>query len=343
MNIVFSDEQRLHHGRGELGDGRLMPVVEMPRRAEMILARAREVGLGEVIAPEDYGRAPLEAVHAPDYLDFLETAWNDWEAEHGGEHDALPLIWPVRSLRNVPPDHIDGRLGYYALGATTPITAHTWRSATASANTALSAAALLAEGERAAFALCRPPGHHATRDQLGGYCFLNNAAIAAEWLRERGSARVAVLDVDYHHGNGTQAIFYDRPDVLFISTHADPRQEFPYFLGYSDECGAGAGEGFNLNLPLAWGSDWTAFAPALEAATSRIADFAPEVLVVSLGVDTFERDPISRFKLTSDAFPRVGAKLAALGLPTLFVMEGGYAVEEVGVNAVGVLTGFEDA
>lgn len=342
MKIVFSDEQRLHHGKGELTDGHLMPVVEMPRRADMILERVRAVGLGPVIAPNDHGRAPLEAVHAGDYLDFLETAWSAWEAERGGERDALPLIWPVRSLRNLRPDHIDGQLGYYALDAGTPITPHSWRSASASANTALTGAALIAGGEQVAFSLCRPPGHHAAGNQFGGYCFLNNAAVAAEWLRDQGSARVAVLDVDYHHGNGTQAIFYDRPDVLFVSIHADPRHEFPYFLGHADEPGAGAGEGFNMNLPLAWGSDWDTYAQALQAACSRIADYAPDVLVVSLGVDTFEHDPISRFKLTGDAFPRIGARLAALGLPTLFVMEGGYAVEEIGVNAVGVLTGFEE-
>lgn len=340
MKIVFSEAQRLHHGRGELTDGHLMPVVEMPRRADMILERAREVGLGEVIAPEDHGRAPLEAVHASDYLDFLETAWSAWEAERGGARDALPLIWPVRSLRNLRPEHIDGQLGYYAMDAGTPITEHTWVSASASANTAVSGAALIAGGDRTAFALCRPPGHHAARDQLGGYCFLNNAAIAAQWLRDQGSGRVAVLDVDYHHGNGTQAIFDDRADVLFVSIHADPRQEFPYFLGHADERGSGAGEGYTLNLPLAWGSDWGTYATALDAACARIHDFAPDVLVLSLGVDTFERDPISRFKLTGDAFPRIGARLAALGLPTLFVMEGGYAVEEIGVNAVGVLTGF---
>lgn len=341
MKTIYSAEHALHHGRGELTDGYLMPVVETPARAEMILARIREVGLGAVLAPRDFGRLPLAAVHDGAYLDFLEGAWDAWRAEHGEACDALPLIWPVRTLRALPPDHIDGRLGYYAMDAGTPITAGTWRAARASANVALTAASLVRDGAPAAFALGRPPGHHAAADLLGGYCFLNNAAIAAQWLREEGAERVAILDIDYHHGNGTQAIFSERSDVLFVSVHADPRQEFPYFLGHADETGDGSGEGFTANFPLAWGSTWATYAEALEAACRRVDAFGPDVLVVSLGVDTFEGDPISRFRLGSDAFPRIGARLAALRRPTALIMEGGYAVADIGVNTVGVLTGFE--
>ncbi len=177
---------------------------------------------------------------------------------------------------------------------------------------------------------------------MGGYCYINNAAVAAQWFRDQGAARVAILDVDYHHGNGTQEIFYERADVQVINLHGDPMTEYPFFLGHADEKGAGAGEGFNHNYPMPFGTAWEDWSASLEDACARLAAYAPDVVVVSLGVDTFEKDPISHFKLTSEDFPKIGRRIARLGLPTLFVMEGGYAVDEIGVNAVGVLTGFED-
>ncbi|MFS2050954.1 histone deacetylase family protein, partial [Variovorax sp. CT11-76] len=198
-------------------------------------------------------------------------------------------------------------------------------------------------GERAAFALTRPPGHHAGADFFGGYCFLNNAAVAAQALRDAGIERVAVLDVDYHHGNGTQAIFYARDDVHFASLHADPVTDYPYYLGHADERGAGAGLGFNHNLPLPRGTDFALWRAALTSALARIAEVKAGALVVSLGVDTFEGDPISGFRLRGDDYLRMGEDLARAGLPTVFVFEGGYAVAEVGVNAVNVLEGFEQA
>jgi acetoin utilization deacetylase AcuC-like enzyme len=219
----------------------------------------------------------------------------------------------------------------------------TWEAATAAVDVALTGADLVQGGNRAAFSLCRPPGHHAAADFFGGYCFLNNAAIAAQAFIEAGSKRVAILDVDYHHGNGTQAIFYDRADVFFASIHADPRQEYPFFLGYAEETGAGAGADCNANYPLPWGSGFDVWGAALDDASRKIAAFGADALIISLGVDTFEKDPISKFKLKSDDYPKIGAAIAALGLPTLFVMEGGYAVAEIGVNAVNVLTGFENA
>jgi acetoin utilization deacetylase AcuC-like enzyme len=191
--------------------------------------------------------------------------------------------------------------------------------------------------------VCRPPGHHAARDLYGGYCFLNNAAIAAQSLRDQGATRVAVLDVDFHHGNGTQDIFYDRPDVLYVSLHGDPTEAFPYFSGYADETGSAAGAGYNLNLPLPRATAFAAWADALGAGLTRIASFRPDALVVSLGVDTFAGDPISFFRLQSADFSTYGRMIGERKLPTLFVFEGGYAVADVGVNAVNVLTGFEDA
>lgn len=342
MKTIYSEDHRLQDGKAELNDGKLVPCHERPQRADMVLDRVKAVGLGEILAPTAHGREPLARVHADNFLTFLETAWDAWVAEHGA-YDALPLNWAVRGMQNREPEVIDGKLSYFSFDAGSPITAGTWRAATASADVALTGVDHLDAGERVVFGLCRPPGHHAAGDYYGGYCFLNNAAIAAQALRDRGLAKVAVLDVDYHHGNGTQTIFYGRDDVFFTSIHGDPRQEFPYFLGYADETGEGAGNGFNQNYPLPWGTGFAPWLAALEDACARIRGFGAQALVVSLGVDTYKGDPISRFKLDCDDYPVIGATIAKLGLPTLFVMEGGYAVEAIGVNAVNVLTGFEEA
>jgi acetoin utilization deacetylase AcuC-like enzyme len=343
MITVYSDDHRFQDGKAELNDGKLVPCFEMPRRAEMVLARVKAVGLGEVAAPKPHGLDPVLKVHPADYVDFLSTAYEDWKAEHG-DYDALPLNWLAPGMRrDVRPRHIDGRMGLYSFDAGTPITAGTFRAITAAAYVASTGAGLLLAGQRAAFALTRPPGHHATRACYGGYCFFNNAAIAAQALRDGGAARVCVLDVDYHHGNGTQEIFYDRGDVMVVSLHSDPVQEYPYFCGYADETGAGDGDGANLNVPLPWGTDAAHYAEALDAALRRIASFGTDALVVSLGVDTYKGDPISRFLLDSGDFLDIGRRIAGLKKPTLFVMEGGYAVEAIGVNLVNVLQGFEAA
>ena len=341
MQTVYSPRHAGHGGNVELISGRIAPAFELPRRAEIILARVREVGLGPVLAPVEHDLAAARRVHAPDYLEFLPRAWPLWAAA-GRSGTAMPFVWPVPGLRaDVPPADIDGLLGFYAMDAGATFVEGTWDAVKSSHDVALTAAALVQGGERAAFALCRPPGHHAGARFAGGYCFVNNAAVAAEWLRLNGAARVSVLDVDYHHGNGTQQIFYARGDVQVVNIHADPIVEYPYFLGHADERGAGEGEGCNLNLPLPHGTDFAAWSAALEAGCRAVAEFAPDVLVVSLGVDTYKGDPISQFRLDTPDYPRIGARIRALGLPTLFVMEGGYAVEEIGVNAVGVLEGFE--
>ncbi len=343
MITIYSARHDRHHGTAELIDGTLQPCFEMPRRAEIILARVRDVGLGEVVEPGAFGLDPVRRVHTAPFVEFLSQAWTDWTAQ-GRTNDALPLVWPVPSVRHDRvPAHIDGRLGYYSSDAGVPITAGTWEAVQSAADVALTGARTLLDGAAAAFALCRPPGHHAAAAAMGGYCYLNNAAIAAQYLRDHGAARVAVIDVDYHHGNGTQQIFYDRGDVLFVSLHADPLHEYPYFLGYGDERGTGAGDGATLNYPLPHGTPWDRYSAALDDAGAAVRAWAPDALVVSLGVDTYEHDPISQFRLTSADFPSLGRALATLRRPTLFVMEGGYAVDDLGVNAVGVLTGFEDA
>ena len=341
MKTVFTDEHRHQDGQAELIGGKLLPCFEMPRRAEYVLNRVRAVKLGRVLRPSAFGRKPLTRVHAPDFVDFLETAWDQWIMAHGA-YDGLPISWVAPGMRRIVPERIDGKMGYYSFDAGTPITAGTWRAAKAAADVALTGEKLIEKGERAVFALCRPPGHHAGRGFYGGYCFLNNAAIAAQAFRDGGARRVAVLDVDYHHGNGTQEIFYRRSDVLFVSLHGHPAQEYPYFVGYADEKGEGRGEGFNLNLPMRWGTAWDAYGDALDAGLARIRRYRPDAVVVSLGVDTFKADPISHFKLESEDYLTIGASIARLGRPTLFVMEGGYAVDELGINAVNVLQGFEE-
>ncbi len=342
MQSVYSPLHLGHSGNVELNSGEIVPAFELPRRAEIIRARIEEVGLGPILAPDAHPLDAARRVHRRDYLDFLTRAWDLWRAE-GRSGSAMPFVFPGPGLReDVAPDHVDGLLGYYAIDGGATFVEGTWAAIKASHDVALSAAALVEAGARVAFALCRPPGHHAGTRAAGGYCYVNNAAVAAEWLIGRGAGRIAILDVDYHHGNGTQDIFYERADVLVANVHADPRAEYPYFLGHADERGAGVGEGFNLNLPLALGADWATWSAALETACAAVADYAPDTLIVSLGVDTYHGDPISQFRLDTPDYPRIGARLRKLGLPTVFVMEGGYAVEAIGENAVGVLTGFED-
>lgn len=347
MLTVASDTHRLHFGH-ELKDGRLEPSVERPERADVILQAVQASNLGPIVPPHDLDEELLVRVHPRRYLDFLQSAHAAWCAAHG-EGDALPLAWPVRGLRDLEPRDIDGRLGYYSFDAGTPIMAGTWSAAHAAAAIAATAAdhvAAPAAGRgshpAAAFALCRPPGHHAAADLYGGYCYLNNAAVAAETLLDRGAERVAILDVDYHHGNGTQSVFYGRRDVLFVSIHADPADEYPFFAGFADERGDGAGEDFTLNLPLPPGSDFAHYLAALERAEMTIAEFAPDALVVSLGVDTFAGDPLGRFRLSRDDLARIGAAIAGLRRPTVFVMEGGYPIADLGANVLAVLTAFAD-
>jgi acetoin utilization deacetylase AcuC-like enzyme len=342
LRTGYSPRHAGHGGNLELNAGEIVPAFELPRRAEIIRDRVAAVGLGPIVPPVEHDLSTALRVHDPGYLDFLPLAFPLWQAA-GREGSAMPFVFPLPGLRaDVAPEDIDGLLGFYAFDGGATFVAGTWEAIKASHDVALTAAGLVHEGARAAFALCRPPGHHAMTRFAGGYCYVNNAAVAAEWLRGAGAARVAILDIDYHHGNGTQEIFYARGDVLVVNVHADPRVEYPYFLGHGDERGAGAGLGFNLNLPLPHGTGFAAWSAALVTACAAVAAFAPDRLVVSLGVDTFVEDPISRFRLVSGDYPAIGRRIAALGLPTLFVMEGGYAVEAIGINAVGVLEGFED-
>jgi len=340
MKTIYSPDHALHASPGEMLYGEFVPAFEKPERAELVLARVKETALGAIVAPTAFPLDHITRIHAPGLVELLRGAHEEWRAL-GRPGAVYPYTWPTRGMRaDKVPAGLDGRLAYYSFDCGTPITATSWQAIKSSVDTALTGAALLTAGETAAFALCRPPGHHAGADHFGGYCYLNNAAIAAQKLLDDGAKRVAILDIDYHHGNGTQQIFYGRPDVLFISLHGHPDEEYPYLLGHADETGAGAGHGFNLNLPLHWGTQWPAYETALQAGLSRVRAFMPDALVTSLGVDTYKDDPISHFLLEQAHFSRIGEMLAQLGLPTLFVMEGGYAVAEIGINAVNVLTAF---
>jgi acetoin utilization deacetylase AcuC-like enzyme len=332
MRCFWESRQLAHAPERELWNGAFVPFAESPARAEAIAA-----ALGSLESALDHGEAPIRAVHDEAYLAFLWSAHRDWRAA-GREGDASGYAWPVVGRRPLDLERIDARLGLYSFDASTPIAAGTWEGAYWSAQTALSGLDAVLAGDRAAFALCRPPGHHAGADYLGGYCYLNNAAIAAEAAVSAGK-RVAILDIDYHHGNGTQDIFYARSDVLFVSIHADPVMDYPYFWGHADETGEGAGEGATLNLSLPRSTDLAAYVPALETALARVAQHAPDLLILSYGADTYAGDPISHFRLETADYAVIAGRIAALGLPALVVMEGGYAVDALGANVASFLEG----
>jgi len=342
----FSPQHERHAPQDEFFRGERVPALERPERAACVLRELQARG-HEVRPPKLDSRELLLQVHAERYLDFLETAWTQWvalDASNSGVQP-FPSVWPVRTLRcDIEPDNFVAKLGLYSMDNGTPLVEGTWSAAKGGADAAASAAALLSSGAaRALFCATRPPGHHAGHDFMGGYCFLNNAAVAAQALRANGCDRVAIVDVDYHHGNGTQSIFYDRDDVLFVSIHGDPRTEYPFYLGHADEHGEGPGLGFNLNLPLAAGSPVGQWLAALDIACRRVERHRADALVISLGLDTCADDPICRFALRAPDFSRLGARLKRLQLPAVFVLEGGYAAAALGTNAVDVLEAFEGA
>jgi acetoin utilization deacetylase AcuC-like enzyme len=342
MKTIYTENHRFHAPAIEVTGGKQHPCFEKPERAFFVLEAVRDRKLGSVLPPDSMLEDRFSALHEPAYISFLKTAHAEWR-KAGYEGDAFAYAYNVQHPGFTPPVHIDGKMGYYTGDGTVPLTETSWRAIADSARVALTAQKIVAAGEKSAFALCRPPGHHATRAAASGYCFINNAALAAQGFLDDGAGRVAVLDVDYHHGNGTQDIFYDRDDVLFVSLHADPSMEYPYFAGYANETGRGKGEGYNLNYPLPFGTDYPAYAGVLAQALAAVRNYGPDALVVSLGVDTYEKDPISKFRLASPDYLKMGKAVAGLKLPTLFVMEGGYAIADVGVNVANVLQGFLDS
>lgn len=342
MLVVYTDNHLLHNPPYEFLEQGLVPYTESPARAEAILAHLQAAGIGPLIAPDDFGLAPIRAVHTDTYLNHLQTIYAAWVAAGGTPQAAMPFAFPRAGMERLSPTPY-AQIGAYAFDMSAPLTETSWPAILSSAQCALTAAQQIAAGERFAYALCRPPGHHASQDLMGGYCFLNNAAIAAEFLTDGRRRRVAIVDVDVHHGNGTQRIFYERGDVLFLSIHGSPAWEYPYFTGYADERGAGEGEGYTVNYPLEIGAGDGRFLAVLAEALGVVRRFHPTYLVISAGFDTFDGDPLGQFKLTTGCYRQMGGQIAALGLPTLVVQEGGYAISALGQNVVSLLQGMEAA
>ena len=338
MKIVYSDRHAGHDPQTFIVRGVKQRSAEQPERAIRLLAAAKGAG-HEIHSPTDHGIAPAAAVHTPEYLDFLQTAARDWAKLPGASDEVVPNMHPARAHASYP-KALAGRAGWHQADMTCPIGQHTWEAALASSEVAATATDMVTAGDREAYALCRPPGHHAFADMAGGFCFLNNSAVAAQRLRARHQ-RVAILDVDVHHGNGTQGIFYDRNDVLTVSIHADPAHYYPYFWGNAHETGNARGTGFNLNLPQPLGTADAPWLAAGDKALTAIKGFAPTALVVALGLDASESDPLQGLKVTAAGFHAMARKIAGLGLPTVLVQEGGYLSDDLGHNLVQFLSGFD--
>ncbi len=344
MLVFYSHKHALHAPQWYVADGTVRPCPEVPARAEALLEALRSSGHsirnvdGESSPGSPIDPLPiLQAVHAPDYLDYLRTIHVTWFEEFHCE--VIPDTFCRRP--GPQPNKPAAQAGYYCFDMAAPITAGTWDAAIAAVQCALSAAVSLQRGEKVSYALCRPPGHHAGPDYCGGFCYLNNAAAAAQFLLHQGAKRIALLDIDYHHGNGSQDIFYQRADVLYVSIHADPHTQYPYYWGYSEQNGEGAGLGFNRNFPLPRGVAEAPWLQTLDEALLVIRQYDPAALVISLGLDISEADTVGDFKLSHGVFPQIGRSLAQLRLPTVFVQEGGYNVPELGTCLLPLLAEFE--
>jgi acetoin utilization deacetylase AcuC-like enzyme/GNAT superfamily N-acetyltransferase len=327
VKIVFANEHQLHHIR-ERG------YVERPVRVERIRQAVTALPRAELVPVQTHDEAPIRAVHDHDFVDYLERVCRKLPP---GEA-VYPYVFPIRMQHRKPVDEAI-QAGYYCIDMFTPLTHNAWIAARAAVDCALTGADLIKQGEGLVYSVCRPPGHHAERRVYGGFCYLNNAAIAANDLSSLGT--VAVLDIDFHHGNGTQNIFWERGDVLTISIHGDPSYAYPYFGGFEDECGKGAGEGRHRNFPLPEDIGDDEYLVVLENALSLIRDFAPRHLVVSAGLDIAKGDPTGAWKITPSGFDRIGAAIGALRLPTLVVQEGGYDSRVLGRNARNLIGGLQ--
>jgi acetoin utilization deacetylase AcuC-like enzyme len=337
MLIVYSAVQRRHRPAYVVKGGLPSQSYDRPERLDSILSAVKENELGAMIEPTHSGLAPILAVHDAGMVEYLQDAY----AQHRACSDAcgplFPTFFPPPGQRRRP-SCFEGRKGYYCTNMGVPIGQHTWHAALVSAYCAVTGAERLGCGESHVYAMCRPPGHHAGPDFFGGYCYLNNAAIAAKFLRCKGG-RVAILDIDYHHGNGTQAVFYRDPGVWYGSLHIDPNTDYPFYAGYADETGEGAGKGTNCNLPLPPGIGGCRYMAALDKLVWQLVSFKPRWLVVSAGFDTYIHDPIGSFRVTTDGFGQIGRRIRRLGIPTLVVQEGGYCVPDLGPNVVAFLIG----
>lgn len=337
MLAVYSEDNMLHDPEQYVSRGMFVPARESPDRARELLAALQD-GRHDIVSPRDHGIEPLATVHDLGYLTFLESAYAQWQQRSPAGPMAVAQCYAMRHMGTLP-RHFDGQLGYYLSGNSVPIGPQTWRSIRSSADCAIEAADAVAGGVGEAYALCRPPGHHAYADLAGGFCYVINAAIAVERLRRRVE-RVSVLDVDVHHGNGTQGIFWSRGDVQFVSIHADPNDSYPFYAGYADEQGAVAGFGTTLNLPLPLGTEDAAFLDALRTALAAVQRFQPNALVLSLGLDPFHADPSDLMRISTEGFGAIGRLIGAQRLPTVIIQEGGYAIDALRQNLASFLAGF---
>lgn len=337
MKVVFSDRQKRHNPQAFFVAGCLQQHPEVPERADRLLAAALQSGLF-LDAPDDYGLEYIKTVHSTRYLHYLENVFARWTRNKNRSEEVMPGIHPDRRDCGYPAS-AEGQAGFHQLDLSSPIGPHTWESALWSAHSAAHAALQVIAGDGACYALARPPGHHAARDYAAGFCYLGNTAIAAEALTQKFK-RIAILDVDVHHGNGTQDIFYTRADVLTVSIHADPVRFYPFFWGHADERGEAGGEGFNINLPLIRGTADDDYLRTLDGAIDNISRFSPDALVVALGLDAFEGDPLRGLAITTDGFGRMGRRIGEMQLPSVIVQEGGYLSDALGTNLSSFLEGF---
>jgi len=341
MKVFCAPEhQRRQYPRNFLVNGTGQPNPEVPERIDRLL-QSIATDAHEIAEPSDHGLGPIAAVHTPEYIRFLSRIYERWARIPDASEEVIPNIHPDRREVGYPLSAV-GQAGYHMADTACPIGADSWDAIRWSANCAAAAARHVAEGAPCAYALCRPPGHHAFSDLAGGFCYVNNSAVAAPLLRQ-AHARVEIVDVDLHHGNGTQGIFYRRPDVFTLSVHADPIRFYPFFWGHADERGAGPGLGYNLNLPLPRGSRDQDFLDTLDRGLESVQAFAPGALVVALGLDAFEGDPFGGLSVTTEGFGQIAARLARLRLPTVIVQEGGYLCDGLGDNLAAFLAGFESA
>jgi len=340
MITFFHPAELGHHVRTRLHGGALVAALETPGRLSA-LHEAAKVCTDALVEPGPADLDTVREVHDDGYLEFLRTGFAEWKARFPDAIELRPSLHRSGYMQRLPEDLL-GRAGYYIADAASVLLEDTWEATIASAASAIDATTKVIDGEVAAYALCRPPGHHAYRDMACGYCFLNNGAIAAA-LARRSAERVTILDVDVHHGNGTQALFYDRADVQTISIHGDPRTIYPFYAGYADERGAGAGEGYNLNLPVAGGSGDEAYLAAVKAGIEAAEAYSPDLIVLALGLDASESDPFACMKVTGDGFARMGEMLGAMKRPTVIIQEGGYPSPALGDTLVRFMTGFRAA
>lgn len=327
MKAFFHPAQDQHIPQTYFTRGQMRQPQEVPDRTGQMLEGLKEMGI-QVLQPADQGAAPISRVHDLGYLRFLESAHRRWMKMDDWGEEVISNIF-VRS-----PNHLTGILAEaarYQADGSCPIGANTWNAAYWSAQTALGAADALISGDHTAYAVCRPPGHHARKDAAGGFCYLNNAAIAAEHLKTR-FPRVAILDTDMHHGQGIQEIFYDRSDVLYISIHGDPTNFYPVVTGFENERGEGDGFGYNINMPMPHGASEEDFFDKLDESLAAIKLYQPDVLVLALGFDIYQNDPQAKVSVTSEGFCRLSSQIRQLGLPTLVVQEGGYDLETLSEN-----------